>query len=225
MQKCIDEQLLLNNYYNLKNKKQQKAMTLISCNIVSNRIKELLSSSEFELTEHFLKEIHNYLFRGVYPNSDQYRDYNITKKEFILNGESVNYTNYKNIESCLINILNAESKVKHKSQNLSLIPEHIATFNSNIWQNHPFNDGNTRTTEVFIVKYLRTLGFEITNSLYKENAFYFRNALVRNNYCNQQLGIDSDSSYLIKFYENLLLGTNHKLKSKELIVKKLYKTK
>jgi len=108
-------------------------------------------------------------------------------------------------------------------ENLIQVLMNIAKFSSSIWQVHPFREGNTRTTAVFIEKYLINLGYKVDNTLFKDKLVYYRNALVRNNYFNNYLKIKEDNSYLIKFYENLLLGKNNNLHSKDLIVEELFK--
>ena len=96
--------------------------------------------------------------------------------------------------------------------------ENIAKFTSGLWQIHAFGEGNTRTTAIFIIKYLRTFGFDVTNDIFAENAWYFRNALVRANYNNLKLGIHATQEYLDRFFENLLLGENNILRNRDLRV-------
>lgn len=80
------------------------------------------------------------------------------------------------------------------------IVEHIVDFVTLLWQNHPFCEGNTRTTAVFVIKYLRSIGFNVDNELFAHNSWYFRNALVRANYRNPLKGIEPDKSFLIQFF-------------------------
>jgi fido (protein-threonine AMPylation protein) len=227
MEQYTQEQTMLQTYYEGKEKKAQKSMNSKDHDLVSNRIKEVITDSSFSLQPTFLQNIHTYLFQGIYEDAGKYRDYNITKKEFILNNDTVHYTPFYKIEDCLTYDFDNERKHKHKYRNKTpeQIISQIALFNSRIWEDHPFLDGNTRTTEVFIVKYLRSLGYDIDNELYKSNSLYFRNALVRSCYSNSDLNINSTDIYLLKFYQNLLLGTNHKLRSRDLIVPELFTNK
>ena len=113
----------------------------------------------------------------------------------------------------------------YREMNIVKVVNNITKFSSNIWQVHPFREGNTRTTVLFIEKYLISLGYNLDNTLFKDKSIYFRNALVRSNYFNNYLNIKEDNSYLTKFYENLLLGKNNNLHSKVLIVEKLFDKK
>ena len=110
----------------------------------------------------------------------------------------------------------------YKEMNMVDVIINITNFSSNLWQVHPFREGNTRTTALFIEKYLISLGYTVDNTMFKEKSVYYRNALVRSNYFNNYLNIKQDNSFLIKFYENLLLGKNNDLHSKDLIVKELF---
>lgn len=95
---------------------------------------------------------------------------------------------------------------------------HIVDFVTLLWQNHPFREGNTRTTAVFVIKYLRSIGFEVNNDLFAENSWYFRNALVRANYRNPLKNIEPDRSFLIKFFRNLMLGEQNDLKNRYMLI-------
>lgn len=92
--------------------------------------------------------------------------------------------------------------------------KHLARFIANIWQIHPFGEGNTRTTAVFTIKYLNSLGFKVNNEPFEKNSWYFRNSLVRANYTNMTKGIYMNTEYLEKFFRNLLLGESNELKNR-----------
>ena len=95
---------------------------------------------------------------------------------------------------------------------------HIAQFVSGLWQIHPFGEGNTRTTAVFTILYLRSMGFDVTNDLFAKHSWYFRNALVRANYQNVQKGIMRNSEYLERFFRNLILGETNELRNRYMVV-------
>ena len=107
-----------------------------------------------------------------------------------------------------------EKNFSYKDLTLSESIKHLCRFTSNIWQVHPFCEGNTRTIAVFIIKYLKTFGFNINNSAFRDNSWYFRNALVRANYKNFEKNIFEDISFLEKFFYNLLSNTNYELKNR-----------
>ena len=118
-----------------------------------------------------------------------------------------------------------EKEFDYKNLNADEIIEHLAIFISNLWQIHVFEEGNTRTTAVFVIKYLRSLGFDVTNDTFAKNAWYFRNALVRANYTNISKGITEDRSYFILFLRNLLLNEKNELKNRNLHIKLAQNTK
>ena len=146
-----------------------------------------------------------------------------SKPEIILNKDSVAYGDSKALKESLEYDISQELEKDYKEMNMVEVINNITNFSSNIWQVHPFREGNTRTTALFIQKYLISLGYNVDNTLFKDKSIYYRNALVRSNYFNNELGIKEDNSYLIKFYENLLLGKNNNLRSEDLIVKELSK--
>lgn len=100
---------------------------------------------------------------------------------------------------------------------LDRIAEHLAYFVSRLWQIHAFAEGNTRTTAVFAIKYLQSMGFKVSNDIFAKNSRYFRNALVRANYKNLQKGIDKNPEFLEKFFRNMLLGEHNELKNSSCI--------
>ena len=145
-----------------------------------------------------------------------------SKQEIILNNDSVAYGYHKTLIDSLEYDISLEKEKNYKEMSIVEVINNITKFSSSIWQVHPFREGNTRTTAVFIEKYLISLGYNVDNTLFKDKSVYFRNALVRSNYYNNYLKIKEDSGYLVKFYENLLLGKNNNLHSKDLIVQELF---
>ena len=103
------------------------------------------------------------------------------------------------------------------------IIHHLAVFVSGLWQIHVFEEGNTRTTAVFFIKYMRTLGFDAANEIFAENAWYFRNSLVRANYNDLKNGIHETTEYLELFLRNLLLDEKHPLHNRTLHISGTFK--
>ena len=192
------------------------------CDLVSLRIAQLLENKSFGFSPITVKNIHKYIFKDIYDFAGNYREYNITKEEDILNGNTVTYVDYKNIEEYLMYDFKEEKDFDYSKLNRDEIIKHIAKFTSSIWQVHPFGEGNTRTTAVFIEKYLNNMGFDVNNDMFKNYSLYFRNSLVRSNYGNIPKGIYPTFEYVIMFLENLLNGKNHKLLIDELYVKELF---
>ncbi len=150
--------------------------------------------------------LHKRIFEGVFKHAGRIRDYDITKKEWVLNGDTVNYLNSEDLRQALDYDIEQERQFSYKGLSTGEIVAHITRFVSGIWQIHAFGEGNTRTTAVFAIQYLRSIGFDINNDLFAKHSWYFRNALVRANYKNARLGIDYTTKYLERFFRNLLLG-------------------
>ena len=212
----------LKEYYTEKEKNNDINHNELECDLVSTRIVELLQEDNFELSIDYLKYVHKYLFQDVYEFAGEFRKVDFSKHERILNNGSVAYGDHKLLEQSLDYDITLEKNKNYKEMNIVDVINNITDFSSRIWQIHPFREGNTRTTALFIEKYLVSLGYNVDNTLFKDKSVYFRNALVRSNYFNNYLNIKEDNSFLIKFYENLLLGKNNNLHSKDLIVEELF---
>ena len=183
---------------------------------VSIRITEILSEKSFSFTPKQLLSIHEKLFSDVFYSvkAGEFRTYNITKKEWALDGDTVFYANADLIADTLKYDFENEKSFDYSTLSKEDAIKHITRFVANIWQIHPFGEGNTRTTAVFTIKYLRTLGFEVNKEPFDKHSWYFRNALVRANYTNIKKSIYMNTSFLEKFFENLLLGKNNELKNR-----------
>lgn len=151
---------------------------------VSSRIAEILSETAFSFSPNEYISIHRKLFQGIYKHAGKIRDYNTTKKEWVLDGATIMYGSASELKATLEYDFSQEKDFSYKRLSMDEIIHHLAVFVSRLWQIHIFGEGNTRTTAVFFIKYLRTLGFSATNDIFAENAWYFRNALVRANYTN-----------------------------------------
>lgn len=185
---------------------------------VSARIAEILSEQTFTFSPVEYIAIHRRLFQDIYKFAGKIRDYNITKQEWVLNGETVLYGSAGSLKATLEYDFEQEKKYSYKGLSQQEVIEHIAHFVSYLWQIHIFGEGNTRTTAIFLIKYLRSFGFKVNNDLFAEHSWYFRNALVRANYKNHAKNIHATNEFLLRFFENLLLGENHNLKNREMHV-------
>ena len=181
---------------------------------VSVRITEILNEKAFNFLPTELLNIHKKLFKDIFDGAGIYRDYNFTKKEWILNGDTVIYAPFETIKETLEYDFDQEKNFSYKDLSLDESIKHICKFTSSIWQIHPFCEGNTRTTAVFIIKYLKTFGFNINDEVFAENSWYFRNSLVRANYNNFEKNVFEDSSFLEKFFYNLLTDAKYELKNR-----------
>lgn len=184
---------------------------------VSARIAEMLSEQTFGFSISEYLSIHRRLFQGIYPDAGQLRTFNISKKEWILNGETVLYGSADSLRETLEYDFDREKKFSYKGLNQTQIIEHLALFIADLWQIHPFSEGNTRTTAIFLIKYLRKLGYkQANNAQFEQHAWYFRNALVRANFEDLSQGIYRTNEFLIKFFDNWLFGNNEPLKNREM---------
>ena len=190
---------------------------------VSARIAALLSERAFSFTPNEYISIHRKLFTGIYSHAGRIRDYNITKKEWVLNGATVLYGSATELRATLDYDFSEEKKFSYKNLSMDEIIHHLAFFISRLWQIHVFGEGNTRATAVFFIKYLRTLGFDVTNDIFAENAWYFRNSLVRANYNDLKNGIHETTEFLEVFLRNLLLNENHPLHNRILHIRGTFK--
>ena len=190
---------------------------------VSARIAALLSERAFSFAPNEYLSIHRKLFTGIYPLAGCIRDYNITKKEWVLNGATVLYGSATELRAMLDYDFSEEKKFSYKNLSMDEMIHHLAVFVSRLWQIHVFGEGNTRTTAVFFIKYLRTLGFDVTNDIFAENAWYFRNSLVRANYNDLKNGIYETTEFLEVFLRNLLLNEKHPLHNRTLHINSTFK--
>lgn len=181
---------------------------------VAARITELIEEKSFSFTPAQLISIHRRLFDGIYKLAGRIRDYNITKNEWVLGGKTVYYASYDTISETLDYDMGQERQFDYSSMNIDEAIRHLTRFCANLWQIHAFCEGNTRTTAVFMIKYLRTLGFNVVNDVFAENSWYFRNALVRANYSDLTQGITETTIYLERFFRSMLIGEEHDLRNR-----------
>lgn len=204
---------LIDSYYrNQKNRLEDERTE--EADKVSSRIAQLLSEPSFNFTPYFLLAIHKRLFEGIFRFAGKIRDYDITKREWILDGDTVMYGAAFDLDNALTYDFKQEEAFDYSDPFSDATIKHITFFVSRLWQIHPFGEGNTRTTAVFVIKYLRSLGYKADNDIFADNSWYFRNALVRANYTNVQKGIRENSIYLERFFRNLLLGEHNELKNR-----------
>ena len=202
----------IDSYYE-ENKNHQPGRTE-EADKVSVRIAEILSENSFVFSPAQYISIHKRLFEGIYSHAGKMRDYNITKKEWVLDGASVIYGGALDLQATLDYDFRIEKEFDYSNLSMSEIITHLARFISKLWQIHIFGEGNTRTSAVFFIKYIRSLGFHATNDVFANNSWYFRNALVRANYTNLSLGVREDLSFLELFLRNLLMGEKNELKNR-----------
>ena len=208
-----DAHKLITSYY--KENKSQAERTE-EADKVSVRIAQIISENSFVFSPIELITIHKRLFEGIYSHAGTIRDYNISKQEWVLDGDTVIYGNAYNLRETLDYDLNIEKSFDYTGLSTEEIIKHIARFVSNLWQIHIFGEGNTRTTAVFLIKYLSKLGFNVTNDIFAENSWYFRNALVRANYNNRAKNVSETTYYIELFLRNLLLNEDNILSNREM---------
>ena len=185
---------------------------------VSSNISKLLQTDAFTYSAAGLAAIHRAVFEGVFKHAGRFRDYDISKKEWVLRGDSVLYGRWQDLKMAIEYDLDQEHQFDYAGLSRDQIVEHLAKFVAGLWQIHPFGEGNTRTTAIFTIKYLRSQGLSVNNDLFERHSWYFRNALVRANYRNLEKSIGYEPIFLIRFFRNLLLGENNPLKNRFMMI-------
>ncbi|MDR0862978.1 MAG: Fic family protein [Oscillospiraceae bacterium] len=207
---------LITEYYELNPPATDDEKRTEEADKVSLRIAEILSGRAFKLSPVELLSIHRRLFDGIYDFAGKIREYNISKKEWVLNGDTVTYDDYHTVRESLDYDIDKEKNFDYSKLDPRAAALHIAKFVADLWQIHAFGEGNTRTIAVFTIKYLRAFGYDVTNDTFENNSWYFRNALVRANYNDHRRNITATPVYLNRFFENLLFDEHNELKNREL---------
>ena len=209
---------LIDSYYQSKTVRADIKDRTEEADKVSARIAEILSEKTFTFSPVEYISIHRRLFQGIYKFAGKVRDYNITKKVWVLKGGTVLYASADSIRETLDYDFREEKNFNYKDLNINDAISHMAKFISGVWQIHAFGEGNTRTTAVFTIKYLRTFGFDISNDAFANHSWYFRNALVRANYNNLSKGIYATTEYIEAFFRNLILSEQNELKNRSILI-------
>lgn len=209
---------LIDSYYQTQASHTQDSAMTEEADKVSANIAELLNEKTFTFSPMGYISIHRRIFNGVFKFAGSLRDYNISKKEWVLRGDTVLYTSAAELRMTLDYDFAQEARFDYRTLSPSEMIVHFARFISGLWQIHPFGEGNTRTTAVFAIKYLRSMGFDVNNDLFAAHSWYFRNALVRANYRNYQKKVEPDFHFLEQFFRNLLLGEQNELKNRYLLI-------
>lgn len=208
----------LKSYYVSKEAHDRGSAGKEEADRVAANIAKLLGEKSFSFTALEFLNIHRHLFEGIFKHAGEIRPFDITKKEWILNGDTIIYGRAADIMMALRYDIQQEKDFNYKGLSIDDTINHIVDFVALLWQNHPFREGNTRTTAVFVIKYLRSIGFKVDNDLFANNSWYFRNALVRANYRNAVMGVEPDKSFLVKFFRNLILGERNELKNRFMLI-------
>lgn len=218
----LDEaQTLIESYYKTDRRKEEPRTE--EADKVSSRIAKIIAERGFTFSVAQYLSIHKRLFEGIYEHAGKIRDYNITKKEWVLDGDTVMYGSATELRATLEYDISQEKAFDYSGLSMDEIIRHLARFISSLWQIHVFGEGNTRTTAVFFIKYLQSLGFNVTNDIFAKNAWYFRNAMVRANYNNLKKGIHETTEFLELFLRNLLLDENNPLQNRAMHVSGILK--
>lgn len=216
---------LIDQYYQSKSIRNKQDEETEEADKVSARIAEILTEPTFNFSPDYFIQIHKRLFSGVFKHAGELRTYDITKKEWVLDGDTVLYSSHEMLYQTLEYDFREERQMDYTTLDAEPAVKHICRFVSGIWQIHPFCEGNTRTTSVFAIKYLKNFGFNINNDVFAQNAWYLRNALVRANYVNYAHGIAATTVFLERFFENLLFGANHELRNRDMHVENIQSAK
>ena len=215
----IDEvRELIDTYYRTKSAHDASDDGKEEADKVSSNITKLLNEKTFSFSPVGYAAVHERVFEGVFKFAGRFREYNLTKREWVLRGDTVLYVGFDEIRRALDHDFDREKEFSYQGLSLAEVIAHISKFVSGIWQIHAFREGNTRATAVFTIKYLRSMGFSVDNELFREHSWYFRNALVRANYRNVRTGIEPDPEFLERFFRNLLAGEQNELKNRFMLI-------
>ena len=215
----IDEaRELVKKYYVTKTARDEDDDNKEEADKVSSNISKVLQTDAFSFSVAGLASIHRSIFKGVFKHAGRFRDYDISKKEWVLRGESVIYGCWRDLSETIAYEIEQEQKFDYSPLSKEQMVEHLAKFTSGLWQIHPFCEGNTRTTAIFIINYLRSVGLSINNESFERHSWYFRNALVRDNYRNLVKKVYHEPVFLQRFFRNLLLGENNILKKSDMVI-------
>ena len=207
---------LIKTYYLSKSKHEPDDDEKQEADKVSANITKILSTKTLDFSTKGYIALHRRIFEGVMKHAGELRKYDITKKEWVLENDTVNYLNWEDLRRAIDYDIEQERNFSYRNVDNDALITHITKFVSGIWQIHAFGEGNTRTTAVFSIQYLRSIGFDVNNDLFAHHSWYFRNALVRANYKNAKKGIDYTPIYLERFFRNLLLGEKWDLRNRYL---------
>lgn len=210
---------LVKTYYQSKTLRESDDDDKQEADKVSANITKVLSSKTLDFSTSGYISVHRRVFEGVFKHAGTLRKYDITKREWVLDGDTVNYLNWEDLRRAIDYDIEQEKSFSYKGLSSDEMITHISRFVSGLWQIHAFCEGNTRTTAVFTILYLRSIGFQVNNELFANHSWYFRNALVRANYKNAVKGIDYTPVYLERFFRNLLLGERWELRNRYLHIK------
>ena len=213
-----DVQRLVKEYYVSKTNREPDDDEKEEADKVTGNIGKILAHDTLDFSTNGFVALHRRIFHDVFKQAGHIREYNITKKEFVLRGDTVRYLNFEDLRRALDYDIQQERDFSYSGLTADAMIEHISKFVADLWQAHAFGEGNTRTTAVFTILYLRSIGFPVTNNMFVEHSWYFRNALVRANYKSAVHGIDYSPQYLERFFRNLLLGEKWVLKSRYLVI-------
>ena len=214
-----DVERLVASYYESKEVRTEQDEQSREADVAATNIRKLLAEKTFAFSLVGLTAIHRRIFTGIFDFAGEIREHNITKKEWVLRGDTVLYVSAPDISRDIEYDLEQERQFDYSQIDLNGFVSHFSKFVSGLWQIHPFREGNTRTTAVFAIMYLRSLGFDVQNDMFANHSWYFRNALVRANYQNVQKGIRREPAFLEQFFRNLLLGEHHELRNRLMLIK------
>lgn len=209
---------LLDKYYRNKTRLPKDSFVTKYADRVAANIKSVLSDNSFIFSEEGLALTHKRIFNGVSEHFGEFRETKLEKKEWLLNGDTLKFIYGKDIREAVETEIQNEIYFDYKTLSDVKKLRHISVLTSNLWLIHPFNNGNTCTIAVFMIQYLRSMGFDVNTDVFAEKSWYFRNALVRANYKNLDIGVDYDFKYLERFFDNLVFGGNNRLRINHLVI-------
>ena len=148
---------------NIANIKDQKKLDDYETTMVNLGIIKLLKENYSIVKVKDICIIHKVLFENVYEWAGKYRIINIYKDEPVLNGLSVEYSNYKNIDKELEKIQSKIDSINWNELSKNEMIYEVTRIIANIWQVHSFREGHTRVVSLFLYFFLKNIGFKVNN--------------------------------------------------------------
>lgn len=188
---------------NLANIKDAELLRMAEADITNLAMAGIYGRRYEKFDVETLQDVHRSIFGQIYEWAGEFRTIQMIKPEDVLGGDTVRYAFPKEIKKQLNASMKEIAKLKRNGKNDRDIVFRIVRIIAQIWQTHPFREGNTRSVIVFAVLLANALGFEVEHELFKTHSAYVRNALV---WASQ--GIYSKFEYLENiFYDAMLHET------------------
>ncbi len=184
----------------LRNKldiRDERTLDLIEAEQSRQNMMLLYEAGFHDFSPKGLCEIHKVLFGDIYDWAGKYRIINIEKREQLLAGKSVWYSNAEDIDADLEKAFAAMQALDWQRMDKEQFVSALARRFPTIWQVHPFREGNTRTVVMMLTFFVEHYGYWLDQELMAACAGYVRDSFVM-----ASLGGYSEFEYLEKILQD-----------------------